>query len=186
MDFKCDTTDNLTPSVKKENFVSNYSGVKLSILHSWCQIVCFTLLVPNCLFYTLGVKLSANMGGVKLSMVSNCLQPWRPPRLSVNVIHPYRTIFSACCMLLLYFCPGCSWQGSKKWRLLWRFSQHLSWLWLCLDDRHLHQVREQVQCISVTKLRPNLNFNIHNSLSFVAVSVFNFSSSNILSSHHLP
>ena len=89
MDFECDTTDNLTPSVKKDNFVSNYHGVKLSILHSWCQIVCFTLLVPNCLFYTLGVKLSANMGGVKLSMVSNCLQPWRAPRLPVNVTHPY-------------------------------------------------------------------------------------------------
>ena len=111
-------------------------------------------------------------------MVSNCLQPWRPPRLSVYVIHPYRTIFSACCMLLLYFCPGCSWQGSKKWWLLWRFSQHLPWLWFCLDDRHLHQVREQVQCISVTKLRPKLNFNIHN---FLIIMCCNFC--NILFSH---
>ena len=32
-------------------------GVKLTLLHSWCQIDSFTLLVSNWLFCTLGVKL---------------------------------------------------------------------------------------------------------------------------------
>ena len=35
----------------------NCPGAKLSVFNSWCQIVCFWLLVPNCLFLTLGAKL---------------------------------------------------------------------------------------------------------------------------------
>ena len=36
--------------------------------------------------------------------------------------------------------PGRSWQGGKERRFLRRFPQHMSGIWLCLDDWDLHQV----------------------------------------------